>query len=218
MTESILPWWYTHPYNLDSEINYAFTFEPNNSNYIYAFKEAFIPSREGGWGGGVNLSWVTVAISNIWKLVKDENEKMKDLIKEENVNTKKHIDFVKNDIVNSIDEIDTNVDLSGVNEWIGILKQRFTVLQKWLKEEQRKEMEEKDKENEWKMSELQKKIDEIEEVFDEMQNLSKAEVEEKKKLIDEMEETAQEIMEELEKEKNTAKEIAKKDIISSLSE
>jgi len=60
-------------------------------------------------------------------------------------------------------------DLSSINEWIWILKQRFTKLSEWLKIEKKKEMEEKGK------------------------------LSESKKLIDEMEEVAKEIIDELEK-------------------
>jgi len=224
MTESVLPWWYTHPYNIDTEINYAFNFEPNNANFIYAFKESFLPARA-GWGGGfsVNLSGVTGSISNLGKLVKDENDKLKDFITKENNDTNSHIEIAKGEIIDTIETIEMpENDMSDIIGWIGVLKARFTKLSEWLKTEQKKEMESKDKENEGKLSELQLKIDEMEEAFQEIQGLSKSEVKEKQKLIDEMEETAQEIIKELEKEKEVNKEATEKEIkdkiISSLSE
>jgi hypothetical protein len=210
-------------------------FNPNDTRAIIA--SGFVDRRlnnldgaisdiRGGGGFSVNLSGVTGSISNLGKLVKEENEKIKEHIDKRNNETKSHIDIAKNSIIDTIETIEMpeipETDLSNITEWIGVLKARFTTLQKWLKEEQKKEMEEKDKENEWKMSELQQKIDEMEEVYEEMQNLSASEVKEKQTLIDEMEETAKEIMEELEKEKVVNKEATEKEIkdkiISSLSE
>lgn len=107
MTESVLPWWYTHPYNLDSEINYAFTFEPNNPDYIYAFKEAFIPARGGGWGGfSVNMSGVTGSINNLTKLVREEGEKTREHVTTEHNETKSRIDIAKWEINDKIESIE----------------------------------------------------------------------------------------------------------------
>lgn len=180
------------------------------------------------WGGGfsVNLSWVTNSISNLGKLVKEEHDKTRQHVTKENYDTNSHIDIVKWEINDKIEEIEIpevpETDLSAITEWIGILKARFTNLSKWLKEEQKKEMEAKDKENEGKVSELEWKIDELEEIFEEMQNLSKSEVADKQKLIDEMEETAKELIDWLEKEKEVNKDEVEKEIkgklISSLSE
>lgn len=208
---------------------YSYTCNPNATAFIESgvtqntlYK--WIEDNRGGGGGGysVNLSGVTGSISNLGKLVKDENEKLKKFITKENNETNSHIEVAKDTIITTIEDIETNVDLTAVTEWIGVLKSRFTKLSEWLKTEQKKEMESKDTENKGKLSELQSKIDEMEEVFEEMQNLSKSEIDEKQKLIDDMEETAKEIMEELEKEKVVNKEATEKEIkdklISSLSE
>lgn len=69
-------------------------------------------------------------------------------------------------------------------------------------------------EYESKLSELIDKIEEMEDAYEELDGS----IATKEALIEDMDKTAQEIINELEKERENAKELAKKDIISSLSE
>jgi len=244
MTEiTAMPWAYYNSYELESSIDYIGLYDPHNTDYLPSVDKLFIPASSGWSGGWLTTeehdklmsitSWASFDVSgitgSIWKLnksistkIEEEHKKTRTLIETKDNETNSHIDVAKESIITTIGTIETDVDLTTVTEWIGVLKQRFTKLSDWLKTEQKKEMESKDMENEGKLSELQSKIDEMEEAFEEMQNLSKSELDEKQKLIEDMEETAKEIMEELEKEKVVNKEATEKEIkdklISSLSE
>lgn len=209
---------YSYVMNPNSTLAYVTTWfvDPRMANIDGAITDI----RVGGW---VNLSGVTGSINELKRKIEEEEANTRWLIDSHYNDTNSHIDIVKNDIVDTINSIEQNeTDISGIVEWIGILKARFTNLQKWLKEEQKKEMECKDMENEGKISELQQKIDDMEEAFQEMEWLKWSELEEKQKLIDDMELTAQEIIDQLEKEKVVNKDTTEKEIkdklISSLSE
>lgn len=79
-----------------------------------------------------------------------------------------------------------------------------------------KEKEKKDIKTEYesKLSEMVDKIEKMEDVYEELDGS----IIDKEKLIEDMEKAAQEIIDELEKERENDKTLAKKDIISSLSE
>ena len=226
-------WWGHYIYVFSSMVitkEYSYTCNPNSTAFIQSGvtnNNLYSWIQDNRSWGGVNLSGVTGSINELKKSfiqkIEEEENNTRWLIQSNYNDTNSHIELVKTDIVATIDSIEQNeTDLSVVVEWIWILKARFTNLQKWLKEEQKKEMECKDLENEWKVSELQQKIDDMEEAFQEMEWLKWSELEEKQNLIDEMEKTAQEIIDQLEKEKQVNKETTEKEIkdklISSLSE
>lgn len=226
---------------------YEYTGYDSNKNYIYHCNPGATAYIESGvtdkrldhidrnlsdiqwWGGlSVNLSGVTGSITkldkSIKKLIEEEHNKTRTLIETKDNDTKSHIDIVKTDIIDTINDIEIpdESDLSDVIGWIGVLKARFTKLSEWLKVEQKKELENKDSENDKKLSELQGKIDDMEEVFKDMEEIKGSEITEKQKLIEDMEQTAQEIIDDLEKEKVKIKEETERQtkdkLISSLSE
>jgi hypothetical protein len=108
---------------------YEYYFNPNDTRAIISsgFVDRRLNNLDGaisdirtGGGYSVNLSGVTGSISNLGKLVKDENEKLKEHIDKRNNETKSHIDIAKTEINDTIESIEIpeipETDLSSITE------------------------------------------------------------------------------------------------------
>lgn len=219
MTESVLPWWYTHPYNLDSEVNYAFTFEPNDSDYIYAFKEAFIPASWGGWGGGFTVNYqainnhTTNAINRIKESIPDYTEKLNEI--------DSHIDIAKWEVITTIESIEIpEADISSITTWIGTLKWQFTKLSEWIKRKDDKEKSDEFKEKEGEYSGM---VESIEKEFETLLSSKDKEIEalknelkEEKSKEDKYEAMVQVLEEEINETKEKTEKETKENILKTL--
>lgn len=227
-------WWWHYIYVFawyNPSVDYVYDCNPWATAYIESgvtnnIEQLISEIRVWGWGWFSTQSIQT----SIWNLgkkidkkIEDEHEITREIIKNENNDTNSHIDIVKTDIIDTIEDIEfPESDVSEITLGIWVLKQRFTKLSEYLRKESNLE-------KELIKKEFEQKIEEIEQAYKDMNNAHSEEIEmktnkvsEKEKLIAEMEETAQELMEVLEKEwemkRNEAEKEVKDKIILSLSE
>jgi hypothetical protein len=192
---------------------YTYTCNPNatafiesgvTNNTLYSWIQE---NRSGGGGGySVNLSGVTGSISNLGKLVKEENEKLKEHITKKNNETNSHIDVAKTEVIDTIDGIEQGeLDTSDIIKGIGTIKAQNTKLASYLKGEENKEKAEMEKMH-------KNMMDDMEKAYAEMEKENGKIIEEKEKEKSEVMKSADEIIEELEKEVSVAWENAIKEI------
>lgn len=162
--------------------------------------------RGGGGGFSVNYSAINShTTSKSTELKKYIDEKV-DILKEnhkeiyDKVNeTDSHIELAKDEVIDTIKAIETQeIDEKEAKKAIKLIQGVDKKLTSYIESESSEKSQEDEKE--MKIEELIKKLEKNE------------------TLIEDMEKTAQEIIDELEKERENAKTLAKKDIISSLSE
>ena len=223
------PWAFRHTYAIDTEIDYMAYYSCSNSNYIASVDKLFIQARSGWGGGGFSINYwainghVTKKFNELDEKVMKELELLKwnDKAIYDKVNeTDYHIELAKVAVIDTIESKET--DDSEIIKSIGIMRSSLTKLSQFIRNEAQKEKEmEKEwikTEYEWKLSELVDKIEEMEDAYEELDGS----IWEKEKLMEDMEKTAQEIIDELEKQKESAKSEWEKEIkeklISSLSE
>jgi hypothetical protein len=183
---------------------YTYTCNPNatafiesgvTQNSLYKWIE---DNRGGGGGYSVNLSGVTGSISNLGKLVKEENEKLKEHITKGNNETNSHIDVAKTEVIDTIDGIEqAEIDTTDIIKGIGTIKAQNTKLASYLKGEDDKEKAEMEKMH-------KKMMDDMEKAYAEMEKENGKIIEEKEKEKSEVMKSADEIIEELEKEVSVA--------------
>lgn len=225
---SSIPGAFRNPYELSHEIDYMAYYSCSDDNYGEKTTQYYFPSsRSGGGGGSINISGIQATIRNSYDKISTEFDKklieMREEIRNEFNETNSHIDVAKTDVIDTIKAIEIpKTDLTKITDSLGTLKMTLTKLSQFVRSEAEKDkVEEKKKmseEYESKIAELLDKIEEMEDVYEEL-DLSIAD---KEKLIEDMEKTAQEIVDELEKEKELARneweKSVKEKLISSLSE
>lgn len=194
---------------------YEYFINPNNANTVISSGwvdkrlnrlDSNVSDIRSGGGLSVNLSWVTGSINSLNKLVRDENEKLKEYITKEHNETNSHIDVAKTDVINTIDSIEIpEVDTKDIIKGIGTIKAQNTKLASYLKGEE-------DKEKEEMMKMHKKMMDDMEKAYEEMEKENQTIIWEKEKEKAEVMKSADEIIEDLENEVSIAWENAIKEI------
>lgn len=205
----ISDWWYQFVFSAIQDKFYLYAIYPNDDRVqpeswfvdkrLNNLDGAITDIRTGG--GWANLSGISSTISNSSKYTREE--------------LKKYIDEKVWIVVEKIDN--KNLDITPILDKIDEIEIPETILEEKEAKKAIKLIQGVDKKlTSYIESEINEKKQEDEKEI-EIESL-KNKLQEKESLIEKMEETAQEIIGELEKEKENAKSMAKKDIISSLSE
>ena len=216
LTEDLeMPGWYYNTYALDYGVQYIFTSQSNDSNYIYNVKEDFIPNPAIGGGGGYMFSGINTNIENVLHTIsklEDEIKKLKKFIKDENNETNDHIDMVKTEITTKIEGIEIP-EMKMEEKEAKKTQKTVEKLDKKLSSYIESEMKEKDDREEEK-EEIKMKLEEKDRIIEEQ----KKEIEEHKKEKEEMESLHEILIGDKEEEMKKENEGRKNKLISLLSE
>lgn len=221
MNESVLEWWYYLNYNLLDDANYAFTFTPNDDNYIYSVSQSFVRSPW-KWWGWFWVSWADVQryIKSSQSILIEEINKINEQVKkleEKELPEQEEIDFTP--IFDKIDEVKQTKNPE-VTTSIGTLKMQITKLSDFLRKEQENEKKEMEKKHQEKMKEKDAEMEIIEKTFEMVSKEYEDKIAEKEQendsLLEEIEQMLEEINAKTEQEKQAIAEEIKNKILSSL--
>lgn len=110
MTELSLPGWYSYDYTLNTEMDYAVNYNPNNTNYFYSV-DKMKEKQTVASGGGVS-SWYVNNFSGSFTKI---NNQLENILKE----VKQYIDDAKNEILNKEEK---EIDFSSILDKIDCIE------------------------------------------------------------------------------------------------